>query len=907
MKKLSTILCTLALLFIGVGGVNSVKAEKKYLEFETPWYCNASWKAESNTFSWGKNEGEWIFMTAKDVSGDLTSWTKLHMRVSNWDNASAKNLKVVFQEYTGNTPPNGASANEVLSPDENDVIELDLTTFDWGACPKTNINDMSIYGCAKDDASKEASVKVTDAYLYRPTTPEFDATGTATLGHVEFLASDGLSIDENGVVKTDGTSGKLTITFKDPVDLSALKSFTVNTSGNDFIWRTIVRKADGTDVGLWYSSKFGFSFSASQAANATDVKSIIIESNSCPAKGNEEEQSEYENRLAEFKAQTLTISNIVMKLYPVTTLSYNSLGVASINLSKIDVDGDGVSYDPETHIVKSEGNSGSFIVFLNKADFTHVTKITVSVTTSGKENEGLENEITFSDITGTSEVHDGVNNNLNTWYGSRYNMNLAEEGKGYQAKAGQIRLIKWNINQAGSMKINNITITSDEAMSIVSHNKNSLNNVTTWAKWTDVSSTATVAQTADHTWDVGKATGTVYGDPNVNYLYYADLRNYKAMKIYINESSGLVRAMFNRETDGGSYFNVQCNRSDGSLTEPNYSSYANGVFTVNLAKILADKRVVHLNAIKAQAGGSDANVDKVELITVAEDTYDYVLSGQYTSEIDISDIASNDYAKAIDCSGLHGSNLNITSANPNCLFVAGNGVLSNTNNVITSDACAQLALADGYPFKAPVAFTATAAPTYSRAFTASTTTTVCLPFALTAAEASSLGTFYELSSFDGSTLNFTSVDAPEANTPYIVMPTATALTMSETDKSIVVTPASLGTGATIDNIEFIGTLDATTIPASDGDYSYFAYNNGGLVKITTKAATLPAFRGYFKVTTSAISGARSLNISFDDETTGVKTINRESFAVDQYYDLQGRRVAQPTKGLYIVNGKKVIK
>jgi hypothetical protein len=25
----------------------------------------------------------------------------------------------------------------------------------------------------------------------------------------------------------------------------------------------------------------------------------------------------------------------------------------------------------------------------------------------------------------------------------------------------------------------------------------------------------------------------------------------------------------------------------------------------------------------------------------------------------------------------------------------------------------------------------------------------------------------------------------------------------------------------------------------------------------------------------------------------------------EYYDLQGRRVAQPTKGLYIVNGKKV--
>jgi hypothetical protein len=44
----------------------------------------------------------------------------------------------------------------------------------------------------------------------------------------------------------------------------------------------------------------------------------------------------------------------------------------------------------------------------------------------------------------------------------------------------------------------------------------------------------------------------------------------------------------------------------------------------------------------------------------------------------------------------------------------------------------------------------------------------------------------------------------------------------------------------------------------------------------------------------------------DDETTGVESINRETITNNQFFDLQGRKVAQPTKGLYIVNGKKVV-
>ena len=42
------------------------------------------------------------------------------------------------------------------------------------------------------------------------------------------------------------------------------------------------------------------------------------------------------------------------------------------------------------------------------------------------------------------------------------------------------------------------------------------------------------------------------------------------------------------------------------------------------------------------------------------------------------------------------------------------------------------------------------------------------------------------------------------------------------------------------------------------------------------------------------------------EASAIQTLNRESFTVNRYFDLQGRQISQPTKGLYINNGKKYI-
>lgn len=284
----------------------------------------------------------------------------------------------------------------------------------------------------------------------------------------------------------------------------------------------------------------------------------------------------------------------------------------------------------------------------------------------------------------------------------------------------------------------------------------------------------------------------------------------------------------------------------------------------------------------------------------------YELSGTSTLTAAVTTALADANAIYYDATGIVDTGVDLTSvANPNALFKANDGALANTQNVIVGTTCANLVLADNHPFGAPFNFTATLS-SYGRVFTSDQITTVCLPFALTAAEAATLGTFYELSSFDGATLHFSAVAAPEANKAYLVKTAATALALEEANKSIAATPADLGT--TITSVDFIGTLASTTIPASDGTYSYYAYNNGALVKIVTNAATLPAFRGYFKISTSAINlSARELTLSFDDDVTGISQIETTRIVDNaDAFDLQGRRVAQPTKGLYVVNGKKVI-
>jgi hypothetical protein len=71
------------------------------------------------------------------------------------------------------------------------------------------------------------------------------------------------------------------------------------------------------------------------------------------------------------------------------------------------------------------------------------------------------------------------------------------------------------------------------------------------------------------------------------------------------------------------------------------------------------------------------------------------------------------------------------------------------------------------------------------------------------------------------------------------------------------------------------------------------------------AFALGANKAYLAVPES--QAARLQGLWLNDEANGIANVNENDNDNDnRYYDLQGRRVAQPKKGLYIVNGKKVI-
>lgn len=83
---------------------------------------------------------------------------------------------------------------------------------------------------------------------------------------------------------------------------------------------------------------------------------------------------------------------------------------------------------------------------------------------------------------------------------------------------------------------------------------------------------------------------------------------------------------------------------------------------------------------------------------------------------------------------------------------------------------------------------------------------------------------------------------------------------------------------------------------------YILVPDGESVKFTTMTdGTLKAGKAYLP----AASSARELNLVFD-EATGISEI-KNTKAGTEVYNLNGVRVAQPTKGLYIQNGKKFVK
>ncbi len=137
-----------------------------------------------------------------------------------------------------------------------------------------------------------------------------------------------------------------------------------------------------------------------------------------------------------------------------------------------------------------------------------------------------------------------------------------------------------------------------------------------------------------------------------------------------------------------------------------------------------------------------------------------------------------------------------------------------------------------------------------------------------------------------------------------VIPARTAVVLrSATDGSTALVP-STATGTAVEANALQGTLDATaTTPQNT--YALSGAFDEGIGFYPYSAAYLPAGKAYLTLT--AAQAVQKLSFSFGGETTGIGAVEADGAGkTATWYDLSGRRVTNPTKGVYIVGGKKVI-
>ena len=186
----------------------------------------------------------------------------------------------------------------------------------------------------------------------------------------------------------------------------------------------------------------------------------------------------------------------------------------------------------------------------------------------------------------------------------------------------------------------------------------------------------------------------------------------------------------------------------------------------------------------------------------------------------------------------------------------------------------------------------------TKTMTAAGWATYCSPYALDFTnDIANLTDVYIITGGDGSHVTTTSVKGG-------TVPANTGLLLKGTAGDINI--PIVGTSTTdVSGNKLIGKTESYNL-AANGGYVLMASPSVGFYK-NTNAFTVGANTAYLPANFDG-AGARSF-FSLDDETTGINMVNGEGLKVngsEVYYDLQGRRVLYPTKGLYIVNGMKVV-
>lgn len=272
----------------------------------------------------------------------------------------------------------------------------------------------------------------------------------------------------------------------------------------------------------------------------------------------------------------------------------------------------------------------------------------------------------------------------------------------------------------------------------------------------------------------------------------------------------------------------------------------------------------------------------------------------YNSYNDFNNKSANTLT-SVDITGAEAHDVDIDQffkKNPNTIVYANaNDTYKDHANVVIAGKAATVTLNDAYAFNIPDGFDATTVK-LTRKLQGGINSFV-LPFWVNANDlkSTSLATY---SSGDNNEVVFTKVTEVGANTPFITVGYSKAEGAGEeltwSDKGFVATPT-----------EFTAPFKGVYAPQSaEGLYGI---NANGDLQIGGTDAKIKAFHAYYELAEGQAAPAK---ISFEGEATGINNVAAATVANGAVYDLSGRRVAEKlagaslVKGIYVVNGKKVV-
>lgn len=137
------------------------------------------------------------------------------------------------------------------------------------------------------------------------------------------------------------------------------------------------------------------------------------------------------------------------------------------------------------------------------------------------------------------------------------------------------------------------------------------------------------------------------------------------------------------------------------------------------------------------------------------------------------------------------------------------------------------------------------------------------------------------------------------------------LLYSTSNKTDVVAPIAVSASETSyegNLLKATGANEQIVNETEDGANNYILQNQEGhLAFYKATGKKMKANRAYLQFPQTT-AGVRSLELNFDDETTGISEVSTDTDSQAVYYNLGGQRISQPRKGsIFVKNGKKIVR